>query len=77
MRKEGPSHCKIMTKVRHVLGIEARSELCLRSDLIVQVQKIGISRGKNIFHGSIVDFTGLAQKQPISRTRDTVKKEGP
>ena len=29
------------------------------------------------FHGSIVDFTGLAQKQPISRTRDTVKKEGP
>ena len=48
--------------------------------LIVQVQKIGISRGKNVFHGFhgwIVDFTGLPQKQPISRTRDTVKKEGP
>ena len=29
------------------------------------------------FHGSIVDFMGLAQKQPISRARDTVKKEGP
>ena len=48
--------------------------------MIVQVQKIGISRGKNVFHGfhgSTVDFTGLPQKQPISRTRDTVKKEGP
>ena len=36
--------------------------------------------GKNVFHGfhgSTVDFTGLPQKQPISRTRDTVKKEGP
>ena len=36
--------------------------------------------GKKIFHGfhgSTVDFTGLPQKQPISRTRDTVKKEGP
>ena len=49
-------------------------------DLIVRVQKIGISRGKNLFHGfhgSIIDFTGLAQKQPISRSLDTVKKEGP
>ena len=48
--------------------------------MIVQVQKIGISRGKNVFHGfhgSTVDFTGLPQKQQISRTRDTVKKEGP
>ena len=30
--------------------------------LLVQVQKIGISRGKNVFHGFhgwIVDFTGL------------------
>ena len=37
-------------------------------------------RGKNLFHGfhgSTVDFTGLPQNQPISRTRDTVKKEGP
>ena len=48
--------------------------------MIVQVQKTGISRGKNVFHGfhgSTVDFTGLPQKQPILRTRDTVKKEGP
>ena len=41
--------------VRHVLGIEVRNELYLRFDkLIVQVQKIGISRGKNVFHGSIL-----------------------
>ena len=56
-----------------------RSELYLRFDSS-GVQKIGISRGKNVFHGfhgSTVDFTGLPQKQPISRTRDTVKKEGP
>ena len=48
--------------------------------MIVQVQKIGISRGKNVFHGfhgSTVAFTGSPQKQPISRTRDTVKKEEP
>ena len=59
-----------------MLGIEAQSKLYLR----FQVQKIGISRGKNVFHGFhglIVNFTGLPQKQPISRTRDTVKKEGP
>ena len=30
---------------------------------------------KNAFHGSIVDFTGLAQKQLISRACDTVKKK--
>ena len=47
---------------------------------MLQNEKIGISRGKDVFHGfhgSIANFTGLLQKQPISRTRDTVKKEGP
>ena len=47
--------------------------------IVLKVQKIGF-HGENVFHGfhgSIVDFTGLAQKQPISRARDTVKKEGP
>ena len=67
--------------VCHVLGIEARSELYLRFD----------SPGTEIwdFTGKkriswvlwvacpLVDFTGLAQIQPISRACDTVKKEGP
>ena len=55
-----------------------RSELYLRFGS--SGAEIGISREKNVFHGfhgSTVDFTGLPQKQPISRTRDTVKKEGP
>ena len=58
-----------------MLGIEAQSELYLRFDS--SGIKIGISRGRNVFHGSIVDFTGLAQKQPISRARGTMKKEEP
>ena len=63
-----------------MLGIEASSELYLRLGqyLIIQVQRIGISHGKNIFHGfhgfhgSIVDFTGISLK-----SRDTVKRKGP
>ena len=64
--------------VRHVLGIEALSELCLKFDSS-GTENRDFTR-KNVFdgfHGSIVDFTGLAQKQPISRARDTMKKEGP
>ena len=48
--------------------------------MIVQLQKIGISLGKNVFHGfhgSTVAFTGLPQKQPISRTVTPCKKKGP
>ena len=58
-----------------VVGIEARSELYLRFDSSGTENRD--FTGKNVFHGSIVDFTGLPQKQPISRARDTVKKEGP
>ena len=55
-----------------------------RSELYLRFDSSGTENrdftGKNVvhgFHGSPVDFTGLPQKQPISRTRDTVKKEGP
>ena len=57
-------------------GIEARSELYLRFFDSSGTENRDLT-GKNVFHGSIVDFTGLPHKQPISRTRDTVKKEGP
>ena len=36
------------------------------------MQKIGISRGLNVFHDfhrPIVDFMGLAQKQPTSKSK--------
>ena len=61
--------------VRHVLGIEARSRLYLRFDS--SGTKNRDFKGKNVFHGfhgSIVDYTGLAQKQPISRACYTVIK---
>ena len=55
-----------------------------RSQLYLRFDSSGTENrdftGKNVFHGfhgSTVAFTGLPQKQPISRTRDTVKKEGP
>ena len=65
--------------VRHVLGNEPRSELYLRFDSSGTENRdfMGKKRISRVSPGSIVDSTGLAQKQPISRARDTVKKEGP
>ena len=48
-----------------------------RSELYLRFDSSGTENVFHGFHGSTVDFTGLPQKQPISRTRDTVKKEGP
>ena len=59
-----------------MLGIEARSELYLRFDRS-GTENQDFTGEKIVFHGSIVDFTGLAQKQAISQACDTVKKEGP
>ena len=68
----------IMGRFVLLVYMYARNELYLRFDSS-GTENLDFT-GKNVFHGfhgSTVDFTGLPQKQPISRTRDTVKKEGP
>ena len=45
-----------------------------RGELYLRFDSLGTENrdftGENVFHGLIVDFTGFAQKQPISRARD-------